>query len=196
MKKIVLAACFAALACSKRAAAPVASPLQEAVRAASASSACGRLIPAEWSPSLPVPALDGGRPVYKMFFYGRDGGPAEGFVFHHAEGDATLAADGRVLSCSRRAGPVSRLPNFVPKPGVTMDDIDRRELELYPELQNAARLYAERREMTADEKKKVAAMAEAFEFFIEDGRGPDYRELSRDFWSWVERNGGRPPGKP
>ena len=195
MKKILLAAVVAAAACSKKAPPPPPekTALQSAVQSASAAETCARVIPMHWSPSLPVPALDDGRLVYKMFFYGRDGDPQAGFTFHHAEGDATLDAGGKVLACATRAGGGGSLPKFQPKPGVTLDDIERRELELYPQLQEAAQLFAQGRELTADEKKRVAATAEAFEFFVEDGRGPDYRAASPAFWAWVEKNGGKAP---
>lgn len=195
MKKILLAVAVAAAACSRKAPPPppAKTPLQSAVQSAGASEACARAIPMHWSPSLPVPALDGGRLVYKMFFFGRDGDPQAGFSFHRAEGDATLDPSGKVLSCSARAAPGAALPKFAPKPGVTLDDYDRRELELYPRLQDAAALYARGGELTPDEKKRVAALADAFSFFVEDGRAPDYRAASPGFWAWVERNGGKAP---
>ena len=194
MKKILLAIVLAAAGCSKRAPAPPPeSPLKAAARLAGSSAACSRVIPSQWSPSLPVPALDGGRLVYRMFFYGRDGNPTSGFFFHHAEGDATLAADGRVLACSVRGGRAALLPKFAPKPGVTLDEIMRRQGELYPQLEDAAKLYSLQRPPTPDESARVAATAAAFAFFVEDGRGPDYRTLSPDFWAWVEKNGGQPP---
>lgn len=194
MRAPLLAALLLAAACSRPAPEPpAASPLKSAQRAASASGPCGRLIPMHWSPSVPVPALEAGRLVYKMYFFGRDGDPSQGFVYHAAEGDATLAADGSVRACSRRGGAVRLLPQVPPPAGLALDEIDRREAALYPALQDAAALYAARRELTADEKKRVAGFAAAFAFFVDPGQGADYRALSPDFWSWVERNGGAGP---
>ena len=193
MRKFFLAVAVLSAACSKRAPAPVTAPLQSAARVASSSDACAKVIPSQFSPSLPVPALDGGKLVYKMFFYGRDGNPQSGFTFHHAEGDATLSADGDVIACSLRAGAVGSLPKYVPKAGLTMDEFSRREQELYPRIADAGALYAKGGELTGDAKKGVAAMADAFAFFVEDGRGPDYRAASPAFWDWVEKNGGKGP---
>jgi hypothetical protein len=193
-KEILLAAALLAGACSKPAPEPEPPPrLLRAQRDAGASQACGRIIPMHWSAGIPVPALDGGSLVYKMFFSGRDGDPEKGFVFHRAEGDATLAADGRVLACSRRAGSAGVLPKTAAPAGLTLDEIERRENALYPALEDAASLYAARRELTADEKKRAAGFAAAFAFFVDEGQGPDYRALSPDFWAWLEKNGGGAP---
>ena len=194
MRRTLLAAAVLCAACSKPAPAPAPVPLLLAAeRAASASEACGKVIPAEWSPSTLVPARDGGKLVFKMFFFGRDGVPATGFFFHRAEGDATLAPDGRVLSCARRPGEAGRLPKFVPKPGVTLEDLERREAALYPALASVAALYAAGKPLAPDQKKAVSAFAADFAFFVEPGQGPDYRALSPDFWTWVESNGGAAP---
>lgn len=194
MRKLFFLSLLAAAACSKPAPPPAPmDPLLSAQRGASASEPCSRLIPGHWSPSLPVPALDGGRLVYKMFFYGRDGDPTKGFVFHRAEGDATLDADGRTVSCSRRTGDAGVLPKSEPPPGLTLDEIDRREGELYPALKDAAALYASGRLPGDAEKKRVAAFAAAFAFFVDKGQGADYLALSPDFWAWVEKNGGAAP---
>jgi hypothetical protein len=165
------------------------------VRGAGASEPCSRLIPLHWSPSLPVPALDGGKTVYKMFFFGRDGDPRAGFVFHHAEGDATLSGDGRTLSCSRRPGQAGSLPKPEHPSGATLDQIDALESSLYPALKDAAALYASGRPLGPEEKKRLAAFAGDFAFFVEPGQGADYLALSPDFWAWVEKNGGAAPRK-
>lgn len=194
MKKTLFAAALALAACSKPAPAPAPeSPLRAAQRSAAASEACSKAIPAEWSPSVPVPALDSGRLTYRLFFYGRDGLPPNNFIYHHAEGDAALDAAGRVTSCFRRAGAAAALPKSSPPVGLTMDELDRREAALYPALEDAAQLYASGREPSAEEKKRLASFASAFAFFVEPGQGPDYRALSPGFWAFIEKNGGAAP---
>lgn len=196
MRTLVLLAVISMLAACSREHVPPDEPefpLHTAVRESGVSQACGSIIPLEWAWSPPLPAIEGGKLVYKIFFFGRSGDPQKGFIFHHPEGDATIAADGRVTACSRRSGPVTLYPKWEVPDNVTQDDIDQKERDLYPQIADAAQLYASKRELTADEKKRIVKMADDFMFFVDKGQGPDYLALSPDFWTWVRKNGGRVP---
>jgi hypothetical protein len=193
-----LAVCFLAAACSKPAPPEPApkSRLEEAVAGLHATAPCSRAIPLHWSSSWPVPAREGGAPVYRLFFYGRDGRPPE-FAYHQAEGDAVFRADGTVLSCVQRAEHAGTVASDNARyAGMTLDQIVERERILYLMIEDAAGLYAAGKPLTPEEKKRVAGFSAAFAFLSHAGHAAAYRALNPDFWSWVEKNGGAAPAAP
>ena len=182
----------AAAACSRPAPAPRKTALQGIVEGIAAEPPCDRQIPLEWSSSWPVPSLQDGRLVYRVFFFGRDGRPPR-FVFHDAEGDAAFTPDGRVLSCARRAKPGAPLPYDGRFAGESLDEIDARAARLYAAVEDAAALYAAGRPLDAAQKARVAAFSRDFAGLADPAQAASYRALSPGFWSWVEANGGRAP---
>jgi hypothetical protein len=151
------------------------------------------VIPEQWSYSWPVPVVERGRRSYRIFFYGRDGDPRKGFVFHRAEGDALLSSDGRVLDCRRRGSAPTPIPPDHRHVGVSADDILAREARLFSLAEDVGGLFASGRALTSDERRRVSDFSAAFLDFADPGQAADYRALSPGFWSWVEKNGAAAP---
>lgn len=185
----------AAAACGRKAPAPPAAPsaLEEASRMASAQGACASLIPQEWSTSLPVPSMRGGALRYRVFFFGRSGGPEKGFAFHGPEGEASFTADGRVLECRRLPGQPARLPNDPRFDDMTIEQVDALSSRLHADTEAVASLYAAGRDIGETGRARVAAFARDFAALADPGHAAAYRALDPDFWAWVEKNGGAAP---
>lgn len=192
MRIIFALAALMAGACS-RAPLPPPTGLQAVVNGLSADGRCARVIPSQWSPSRPVPVIEGGGLAYRVFFFGRDGDPRAGFRFHQAEGDAEVSAGGQVLSCSRRAQ--AGAP-FAPGGGKQepLDTVLKKEQALFAATEDVGALFAAGRPLTDAEKKRVAEFAAAFADLSEAGHAADYRALNPAFWTWIQANGGRSPG--
>lgn len=195
MRRAVLLLAAAAAACGRREppAAPAPSALQEAARAAGSQGACATLIPLEWAPSWPVPSKQGGAFHYRVFFFGREGSPEKGFVFHTPEGEASFTTDGRVLECRRLSGKASAIPPDTRFDTATLDEIDVRSARLYADTEAVAALYAAGRDIGETGRARVAAFARDFAALADPAHAAAYRALDPDFWAWVEKNGGAAP---
>lgn len=153
---------------------------------------CSSLIPIHWSMSQPIPALENGKLVYRMFFYGRDGMLKTGFTFYRAQAVATFRPDGSVEEC--RLTREQKIPIPKEKPdGMTPDQVYRAERELYPLIERLGKLYASGKTPSADEKKDIADLMGKYRPWFAVGQEQDYRELSPDFWKWIDKNGGQAP---
>ena len=192
MRAFVLIAA-ALTACSRAPNETAPAPLQSAVQGASASSACAKIIPLEWSYSWPVPALDSGHLRYRIFFYGRDGDPQRGFVFHSPEGRADLDVDGRVLDCRRLDGPVKTLPAAPGAGAATMDEESALERRLFQRAAEVGTLYMSGRAPDAADKAAVADYCGLMRRLADPGHAADYRALSPEFWAWAKASGGTDP---
>lgn len=153
---------------------------------------CSRLIPGEWSPSLPVPSLRDGRLVYRVFFHGWSGRPGTKITIYDAQGDAVFTPEGKVLECSERPGEKKPLPEE-PMAAKTQAEHDARVSALYGSVEEMGRLYAKGMPVLERERLRVAAFSREFAVLSGPGHAASYRALSPDFWSWVERNGGAAP---
>lgn len=196
MKNRALGLILVALcACGRKAAESGAKPsaLEGSVRMLAARPPCSSRIPQEWSPSWPVPALDGGSLSYRIFFFGREGDRAKGFTFHAPQGEASFAPDGRVLECRRLAGPPRPIPRDARFDSAPLPDILNRSSALYERTEAVAALYASRRDPGGEGRAKIAAFSGEFAGLADPSHAAAYRALAPDFWSWVERNGGSPP---
>lgn len=192
-RRLLAVAALLAWAACKKAPPPQApapkSALQQAADKVHSRPPCSREIPSHFSPSLPVPAVQDGKLVYKMFFFGRDGNPRDGFTFHDAEGWATFAPDARVLECSAAAKEAAPIPKEK-EPGLTVEQIMEREKQVYALTERAAGYFTSGRELSAEGRKVVGEYAEAFRFMTYRGHAKAYLELNPGFWAWVEKNGG------
>lgn len=190
--RALLALAVLTLGCS-RSRNPPPSGLQLAVDGLAAEGACAREIPSQWSPSWPVPVVEGGGLAYRLFFFGRDGDLKKGFRFHQAEGDAEFTPSGKVLSCSRRARPGEPLPTESAA-GETLSAALEKERKLYFSTEDVAALFVAGKPLADEEKKRVADFSAVFCGLAETGHAAAYRALNPAFWAWVEANGGRAPG--
>lgn len=192
MKVHILAALplLAALACSKppEPFKETRSAFQLSAERVGAEPPCARIIPGEWSPSLPVPALKDGRLAYRVFFFAWSGRPGENIVYSDAGGDALFTPEGRVLACARRPGTAKRLPEEAPP-----RDAAARAAALHPAIEEMGRLYARGGPVPAEDRKRVAEFSREFAELAGSGHAPAYRALEPGFWAWVESNGGRAP---
>lgn len=193
--RLVLFALASAAACGPKEPAPAPPPsaLEQAVRRVSAQGACATLIPQEWSPSRPVPSKRGGALRYRIFFFGREGDPAKGFLFHAPQGEADFAPDGRVLDCRRLPGEPVALPPDKRFDSMTLDEIDARSARLHADTEAVAALYASGREIGDTGRARVAAFSRDFSALADPAHAAAYRGLDPDFWAWVEKNGGAAP---
>ena len=193
VKNATLAALLAAGACSKPAPKPpepaAKSRLQEIVESLNTTPPCSSAIPFEWSPSWPVPVMNGGKLEYRAFFFGREGKLATGFRFHRAEGDVVFAPKGRIGECRRRTQPGAAIPPDRRTPS----DAAEKSRKLYALSEEIAALYASGRALPDAERAKVRAFASAFNELTDPGQAEDYRALSPAFWGWLEKNGGSFP---
>lgn len=195
MRKVLLPLLLAAAACSKPAPPPAApGPLESAARGLLSSPACSRLIPQEWSPSLPVPAAAGRRGLYLVFFSGRAGDPRSGFRALRPGGSAAFGADGRVADCRRDPGEAAEIPgSSLTLPELTLDRIDEMSRGLYAAAEPVAALYWSGREPAPAEKAAVADFSKRFLALANPAHASAYRALNPGFWAWVEKNGGAAP---
>lgn len=194
MRRAALAAVLLVAACARREPAPASvSRLEEAVRRLQALPPCDKNIPQEWSPSWPVPVKDQGRLRYRVFFFGREGDPGKGFVFHEPEGQALFTPSGEVRECRRAGGAPRALPKDGWQPSGTLTEIMERSRLLYAAAEQAARLFDSGKPLSAEDKKTVADFSAAFKSLSRPGHSAAYRALSPEFWAWVEANGGRAP---
>lgn len=163
---------------------------EKAVMSASAAPACARVIPVHWSPSWPVPALENGKLVYWMFFFGRDGSPGTGFEFHRPEADAVLSAEGNVLACRARAEKAAALPAVKPERGgaAELEARARRERAQYARIERVASLYAAKTPLAPGDRAAVEEFASEFKSLSVSGHADAYRALSPDFWDWIDRS--------
>ncbi|MCM2304462.1 MAG: hypothetical protein NDJ72_07145, partial [Elusimicrobia bacterium] len=187
--RLVVLALAAAAACGPKEPAPAAPPsaLEQAARRISAQGACATVIPLEWSPSWPVPSKRGGSLRYRVFFYGREGSPAKGFVFHAPQGEADFAPDGRVLDCRRLPGEPVAVPPDRRFDSMTQDEIDARSSRLHADTEAVAALYASGREIGDTGRARVAAFSRDFAALADPAHAAAYRGLDPDFWAWVEK---------
>lgn len=192
MRLLTLAVVLLAAACGRQAPAPV-SRLEELVRQLQALPPCDKVIPQEWSSSWPVPVKERGSLRYRVFFFGRDGAPGKGFVFHEPEGQALFTPSGEVRECRRTGGASRALPKDGWQPAGTLDEIVERSRLLYAAAEQAARLFESGKPLSAADKKSVAEFASAFASLTRPGHAAAYRALGPEFWDWVEANGGRAP---
>ena len=169
------------------------SGLHVIVNGLAAVEPCAHVIPSQWSPSRPVPVLEGGNLAYRLFFFGRDGDPKQGFRFHQPEGDSEFTPDGKVLSCARRAQPGAPIAEAGRQTGESLDSILEKENRLFSMTEDVSALFAAGKPLTADEKKRVGGFSSAFDELIVPGHAPAYRAMSPAFWIWVEANGARVP---
>lgn len=195
MRRALFLLAAAAAACGKKEAPPAPAPsaLEQAARVISAQGACATLIPQEWSPSWPVPSKRGGALRYRLFFFGREGDPAKGFIFHAPQGEAAFTSDGRVLECRRLEGEPVAIPRDPRFDALTLDEIMARSSRLYADTESVAALYASGRDIGETGRAKVAAFARDFAFLADPAHASAYRGLDPDFWAWVEKNGGSAP---
>lgn len=197
MKRLILAVvCAGLLASCKKAPKPSSeetpkSNLQRTADAVHALPPCSALIPSHWTTSRPVPILKNGVLAYNVFFFGRDG-DSRGITRHDAEGWATFQADGKVLDCRMQD---KDAPPIVSKKlnGLTLDQIEERERELYVLTERVAGYYSGGRELSVEGKRVVGDYSDAFLFLSSPGHAKSYLALNPDFWAWVEKNGGRAP---
>ncbi len=180
-------------ACSRAPREQEPAPLQSAVEGASSSAACGRVIPLEWSYSWPVPALDAGHLRYRIFFYGRDGDPQRGFVFHSPEGRADLDVDGRVLDCRRLDAPVKTLPAASSVGAATMDEESALERRLFRRAAEVGTLYMSGRAPDAAGRAAIVDYCGLMRRLADPGHAADYLALSPGFWAWAKASGGTDP---
>jgi len=181
-------------ACSREAPqeAPPASALQSFVERIGSENACARVIPQEWSPSLPVPVLDGRSLRYRVFFRGWEGRSDAGIQVRDAEGDALFGIDGKVLECRQHAERGRLMPD-AKLPTATREEFESRERALYGKIEEMGRLYARGTPLSDAERAEVKAFAVEFAFLTNPGHAQAYRNLSPDFWAWVDKNGGSAP---
>lgn len=197
MRRALLLLAAAAAACGQKEPAPAPPPsaLEQAVRLVPAQGACATLIPQEWSPSWPVPSKRGGTLRYRLFFFGRDGNPQQGFTFHAPQGEAAFTPDGRVLECRRLSGEPLAIPRDARFAAMTLDEIMARSSRLYADTEAVAALYASGRDIGDTGRVRVAAFARDFSALADPAHASAYRGLDPDFWAWVEKNGGAAPAK-
>lgn len=177
-------------ACGKSRPKPQAeAPLKDLTERLTNRPPCSTTIPGEWSPSLPVPALQDGKLIYKVFFSGWEGNPKRGITYHTAEGDASFAPDGTILACARRAGAPKTFPAR-PKTGLSDEQWEQAQNDVYVQTEAIASLYAAGKADPAEAAKYSAAFAAVAQLPEE---AADYRALSPEFWSWLEAHGGSGP---
>ena len=191
-------ACFlllAAAACGTKEPAPAPAPsaLEQAARLVSAQGACSSLIPQEWSSSRPVPSKRDGALQYRVFFFGREGDPDKGFVFHAPQGEAAFAPDGRVLECRKLPGEPVAIPHDARFDALTLEEIEARSARLYSDTESIAALYASGRDIGETGRARVAAFSHDFAALADPAHASAYRGLDPDFWTWVEKNRGAAP---
>ena len=194
MRRAALAVVLLAAACARQEPAPApASRLEELVRQLPALPPCDKVIPQEWSSSWPVPVKEKGSLRYRVFFFGRDGDPGKGFVFHEPQGLALFTPSGEVRECRKTGGAPRALTQDGWQPAGTLDEIVERSRLLYAAAEQAARLFESGKPLSAADKKSVAEFASAFASLSRPGHAAAYRALSPEFWAWIEANGGRAP---
>jgi hypothetical protein len=195
--RLLLLAAAVTAACGKKEPAPAPAPsaLEQAVRIISAQGACATQIPMEWSPSWPVPSKRGGPLHYRIFFFGREGDPAKGFVFHAPQGEAAFTTDGRVLECRRLEGPPRAIPHDPRFDALTLEEIDARSMKFHADTEAVAALYASGRDPGDTGRARIAAYARDFAGLADPAHAAAYRALDPGFWAWVEANGGAAPAK-
>lgn len=186
---------LAAAACGQKQAAPAPAPsaLEQAARQVSGQGACATLIPLEWSPSWPVPSKRGGSLRYRVFFYGREGSPAKGFLFHAPQGEADFVPGGPVLDCRRFPGGPVAIPPDRRFDSLTQEELDARSTRLHADTEAVAALYASGRDIGDSGRERVAAFSRDFAALADPAHAAAYRGLDPDFWTWVERHGGSAP---
>lgn len=177
-------------ACSRQAPAPPMTRLEALIGEFPASPACSREIPIEWSTSWPVPALEGKRLIYRVFFFRREGTLASGFRFLGPEGTGAFTPDGQVVECRRRPSstPLASAPLRSNAPGELARTVARAGL-LYAATEDVARLYAAGRPPSSDEKTRVAAYGTLLQELAVSEHAAAYRALSPAFWEWMDANG-------
>lgn len=185
MRRLLLAVLLLA-ACGRResdAPAPAEPPtrLGRVLKGLSAQEACSRVIPLEWSPSLPVPARGGG---FEAFFYLAELTPEKTLLVSRPAGFATFGLDGSVAACKKRLPPPAKRAGPASGPalaGLGVDAIEARQERLLARLEKASAVYARR--------GRLGSEAEALEReFFELAEPPlveDYRALNPDFWAWL-----------
>lgn len=196
MKKALLLCLLAAAACSKPAPPAPAEPgpLESASRGLLASPQCSRLIPQEWSPSLPVPGIGERRGVYLVFFSGRAGDVKSGFRALQPGAAAAFDASGRVADCRRAPGDAAEIPgSSLTAPGLTLDELDAMSHRLYAAAEAVAAPYWAGRAPGPSDKAAAAEYSRLFRLLANPAHAAAYRALNPDFWSWVEKNGGAAP---
>lgn len=196
MKRTALALMLLASACSKPPEEPkdVRSKFEFMVQGIGWEEPCSRIIPAEWGPSMPVPAVRDGKLTYRVFFYGWSGSPSAGIRINDAQGDAEFSPEGKVLSCTRRTGPKRDFPDDA-APATEGKARPHRVSELYPSIEEMGRLFARGAPVLDQNRARLAAFSTEFAELAFPGHAAAYRALSPDFWTWVEKNGGVPPAK-
>lgn len=192
-----LALLLSACACGRKEPPPAApvSALEAAVRTVPAEGACGTQIPIHWSTSFPVPSMRGGKLHYRVFFFGRDGTPEKGFIFHSPEGEASFTPDGRVLDCRQLPGKAIQIPPDPRFDALTLDEIIARSSQLHSDIEAVAAYYAAGRDIGETGRARVAAFARDFAGLADPAHAAAYRALDPDFWAWIEKNGGAAPSK-
>ncbi|MFN0315731.1 MAG: hypothetical protein ACKVQA_11925 [Burkholderiales bacterium] len=191
---LLLIVAATAAACGPPTAAPPApSALEEAARIIPARGMCATLIPNEWSSSWPVPSKRGGALHYRIFFYGREGHPSQGFVFHAPQGEASFTPGGQVLDCRRLPGEPVTIPPDARFESMTLGEIGVLSSRLYAGTEAVAQLYVTGRETGETDRARVAAFARDFAALADPAHAGAYRSLDPDFWAWVEKNGGTAP---
>lgn len=186
MRRAVLSVALLAAACARRAPPPQpASPLESLVARLQTLPPCSRAIPRGWSASWPVPVKERGRLRYRVFFFGRDGAPGGGFVFHEPEGRALFSLSGEVLECRREGRPSRNLPADGWQPGGTLEEIVAASRRLYMEIEFAAGRFDSGKPLSAGEKKRLADFQAAFASLRRPGHAAAYEALSPEFWAWV-----------
>jgi hypothetical protein len=165
------------------------SRLADLTRRLPAMAPCDKIIPQEWSTSWPIPVRDKGQLHYRVFFFGRDGNPTKGFIFHEPEGFARFSLSGDVFECRRIDATSRALPVDGWNPEGTLDQIVERSRRLHAATEEAAGFFDSGRTLTSEEKRRVADFKSLFASLVRPGHAASYRALSPEFWTWVGKNG-------
>ena len=183
---------LAGSACSKPA--PQEEPrsaLENTVRGIGSTPPCSSLIESNQSPNWPVPAIEKGQRIYRVFFSGWGGLAKNPPAYRNAESWATFTPDGKILDC--RSGARAEVIAEDPPLGLSLDEIVRRQSQLYAATEKIAELFWSDRPLNPDEKGQVAEYSMRFKQLALSGHAKAYRALNPAFWAWVEQNGGKAP---
>lgn len=187
---VAVAALFCACSRAPEPQPPKKSPFRSFAQHLNFEPGCDRIIPLEWSASIPVPVLVDGKPAFKVFFAGWEGHPKEpgGLKQHRAQGDAVFTAAGKIVSCEHWKGDHARPFGEVARPGMTEAQWEERMARAYDLSEKAAAAFAAGKPDPAG-PAFAAALADVMDPHVAE----DYRALSPEFWAWVEKSGGKAP---
>lgn len=164
-----------------------ANPLHQSVIRIRASPICARLVPMEFTESLPIPAhgRDGG--FFKLLFYRsiapKNSSSALTPIFEGIFAANGPEKDGCIILSMGMINTAST--------DLSLSAYYQAKTQFYASLERVAPLYFNRTTLTPQDVKTLAEFVDLFEKAAEPGLMPNYYQLNPDFWEWVRANAGR-----